>query len=224
MATKKQQAELNKLLKEWTNILRLNAWDIYAEFGTVDDFATNVKEKNIRDTAEMAKIVAKNRGEKSDIRDLMNDDDLTKVLAVLSQWYPEDSSSSSEDNDNNNEEDINTNEDTDTEDEEEEIIGNVSSGEIQVDYASGTVLILILDPKDYKEQDFFMEQDIEETLVHELLHLFFYDIDGLSPDNISQLYIDEICRGENDKNINRPEKLINDMAKILVKLKRAGKK
>ena len=197
MATKKQQAELNRLVKEWTNILRLNAWDIFAEFGHPNDFATNVNEKTIENISTKAI-------ENSSLNEYLNKDDVKELVKHLDEWYPDESLPKAK--------------------EGEEFIGNVSAGEIQVDFASGTVLILILDPKDYKEQDFFMEQDIEETLVHELLHLYFYDIDGLSPHNISQIYMEEISRTEGDKNINRPEKLINDMAKIIVKLKRANKK
>ena len=196
MATKKQQAELNKLVKEWTNILRLNAWDIFAEFGHPEDFATNVNEEAIDNIATKAI-------NNTPLGEYLDEDDVKELVKHLDEWYPDEALSIRKD--------------------ENGYVGNISAGEIQVDYASGTVLILILDPKDYKEQDFFMEQDIEETLVHELLHLYFYDIDGLSPHNISQLYIEEISRTEGDKNINRPEKLINDMAKIMVKLKRASK-
>ena len=197
MATKKQQAELNKLVKEWTDILRLNSWDIFAEFGHPEDFATNINEEKIEDISTKA---IKN----SPLNEYLDEDDVKELVKHLDEWYPDENLSINKDEDG--------------------YIGNISAGEIQVDYASGTVLILILDPKDYKEQDFFMEQDIEETLVHELLHLYFYDIDGLSPHNISQLYMEEISRTEGDKNINRPEKLINDMAKIMVKLKRSNKK
>lgn len=196
MATKKQQQELNKLVKEWTNILRLNSWDIFAEFGHPEDFATNVNAERIEDISTEA---IKN----SPLNEYLDEDNVKELVKHLDEWYPDENLPKVKEN--------------------EEFIGNISAGEIQVDYASGTVLILILDPKDYKEQDFFMEQDIEETLVHELLHLYFYDIDGLSPHNISQLYMEEISRTEGDKNINRPEKLINDMAKIMVKLKRARK-
>ena len=197
MATKKQQAELNKLVKEWTNILRLNSWDIFAEFGHPEDFATNINEDTVED-------IATNAIKNTPLSEYLSDEDTKELVKHLDEWYPDENLPKAKEN--------------------EEFIGNISAGEIQVDFTSGTVLILILDPKDYKEQDFFIEQDIEETLVHELLHLYFYDIDGLSPHNISQIYIEEISRTEGDKNINRPEKLINDMAKILVRLKRSSKK
>lgn len=70
-----------------------------------------------------------------------------------------------------------------------------------------TAAILILDPMDYDDELF--EQDMEQTLVHELMHLV---LEVLTPENKESLEYAML------------EQIVDSMATTLVKLKRGGTK
>ena len=82
--------------------------------------------------------------------------------------------------------------------------GDDNEGEIDYILEKGNAAIRILDASDYPETSF--EQDMEATLVHELLHLYFApfrpDKEG---DNLAFCFW---------------ERAIDDLSKVLVKLKR----
>lgn len=82
--------------------------------------------------------------------------------------------------------------------------GDDNEGEIDYILEKGNAAIRILDASDYPETSF--KQDMEATLVHELLHLYFAPF---RPD-----------KEENDLAFCFWERTIDDLSKVLVNLKR----
>ena len=74
------------------------------------------------------------------------------------------------------------------------------SGEVEYTFVNRCAVIRILHPKDYKVESF--KYDMEETLVHELLHLKF----------------DHVCHPKGDLNKHHHQ-LLNDMAVALLKVR-----
>lgn len=82
------------------------------------------------------------------------------------------------------------------------------SGEIHITEANGSATILILDPVDYPKNS-YIKQDMEVTLVHELLHLrFFPDARNKQEELLGMLLM---------------EQAIERTAQALVELRRNGK-
>jgi hypothetical protein len=80
-----------------------------------------------------------------------------------------------------------------------------NEGEIDYFLEKGDAAIRILDPIDYP-QDTPFRQDMEQTLVHELLHLYFAPFQpNKEKDELKYAYW---------------ERAIDDLAKVLVKIKR----
>ena len=82
-----------------------------------------------------------------------------------------------------------------------------SCGVVSITYATLQALISILDPIDFTKGSFFY--DMEQTLVHELLHLKFAFLD----------YEEEEISKQGDLLL---EQSIDSLAKTLVRLKREG--
>ena len=83
--------------------------------------------------------------------------------------------------------------------------GNENEGEIDYFLEKGDAAIRILDPVDYP-QDTPFKQDMEQTLVHELLHLYFAPFQpDKDADELKYAYW---------------ERAIDDLAKVLVGIKR----
>jgi len=73
-----------------------------------------------------------------------------------------------------------------------------------------TALIKILDPIDYKVSGTtFWEQDMEQSLVHELMHLHIAPFDNSKEGSLEDICVDQVC---------------DIIAKGFVKLKRQNKK
>ena len=82
------------------------------------------------------------------------------------------------------------------------------AGEICITEANGSATILILDPVDYPKNS-YIKQDMEVTLVHELLHLrFFPDARNKQEEVLGMLFM---------------EQAIERTAQALVELRRNGK-
>ena len=82
------------------------------------------------------------------------------------------------------------------------------AGEIHITEANGSAKILILDPVDYPKNS-YIKQDMEVTLVHELLHLrFFPDARNKQEELLGMLLM---------------EQAIERTAQALVELRRNGK-
>ncbi len=88
---------------------------------------------------------------------------------------------------------------------ERNFFGPERQGENEYNLATGTSLIRILDPADYPESKF--KQDMEITLVHELLHLVFAPFE---PDKEKLLECEFM------------ERAICILSGLLVKMKREG--
>ena len=89
---------------------------------------------------------------------------------------------------------------------ERDFYGPGRQGENEYNLATGTSLIRILDPADYPKSQF--KQDMEITLVHELLHLVFAPFE---PDEEKKLKYKFM------------ERAICQLAGVLVSLKRESK-
>lgn len=81
-----------------------------------------------------------------------------------------------------------------------------SQGECNWTITTAMATIKILDPLDYPESPF--KQDMEKTLVHELLHLHFCAFDGTAAGSMEEKML---------------ERTIDHLARALVKLKREAK-
>lgn len=91
---------------------------------------------------------------------------------------------------------------------ERDFCGPERQGENEYNLATGTSLIRILDPADYPESKF--KQDMEITLVHELLHLLFAPFE---PDE-----------GNNELEHKFMERAICQLSEVLVRLKREAQR
>ena len=81
-----------------------------------------------------------------------------------------------------------------------------SQGECSWTLSSALATIKILDPVDYPESPF--KQDMEKTLVHELLHLHFAAVDKTVVGSLEETML---------------ERTIDHIARALVSLKRQGR-